>query len=292
VSDAVAAQPADETHTAAPAGETDTHEQLFFETLCWLADATLLVHTVEEARVIPIAPRADDMWELGKLCSERMGLFQKVNRVARSHGRPLVGRERDASRHFLLGGNKLTSWEEALVTEVVVGHYFRLFFESFLRASNEQLGELAKTLWHESQPFIRFGQARISRVLAAGGDIDAFQAGVDKWLPVVVDLLDEVPDDLDARWANAGYREKPNSAIRSDYLEEMATYLNATDLEVPASCCDVVPVAEVRWVGADITPARTGGRPLQDATFAFSKKQTGRDTVSGRNADQATDVSG
>jgi 1,2-phenylacetyl-CoA epoxidase catalytic subunit len=270
------AGPAPAEGEAAPADE-----ELFLETLRWLADATLLVHTVEETRVIPIAPRADDMWELGKLCSERMGLFQKVNRVARRHGERFEGRERDAGRHFLLGGARVLSWEEALTVEVIVGPYFRLFFESFLRASNVELAETAKVLWYESQPFIRFGQARIARSIETGGSTEPFQAAVDKWLPAAIGLLDEVPATLDRRWAEAGYREKPESALRSDYLEEMATYLNSTDLEVPESCLDVVPVSEVRWIGRDLGRAESGDRPLQAATFAFSQSQTGRKTASG-----------
>lgn len=255
--------------------------ELFLETLCWLADATLLVHTVEETRVIPIAPRSDDMWELGKICSERMGLFQKVNRLARRHGRPLEGRERDPGRHFLLGGTRATSWEEALVVEAVVGPYFRLFYESFLRATRGELVEIAKVLWYDSQPFIRFGQARIARSIEAGGSTAPFQAALDKWLPAALGALDEVPEALDRRWAEHGYREKPEAALRSDYLEEMATYINATDLDVPESCLDQVPVSEVRWVGRDLSSAPSGDRPLQAATFAFSQNQTGRRTASG-----------
>jgi 1,2-phenylacetyl-CoA epoxidase catalytic subunit len=267
--------------TPVDARPAERDDDLFVETLRWLADATLLVHTVQETLVIPIAPRADDMWELGKLCSERMGLYQKVNRLARRHGEAFEGRERDTGRHFLLGGTTVSSWEEALVVETVVGPYFRLFYESFLRSSDTELADIAKVLWYDSQPFIRFGQARIARVIETGGSTAPFQDALDKWLPPAIDLLDEVPTALDRRWTEQGYREKPDSALRSDYLEEMATYINATDLETPDSCLDLMPPAEVRWIGRDMSPAVRSGQPLQAATFAFSQNQTGRATASG-----------
>lgn len=270
---------------ALPATEA---EDLYLESLRWLADATLIAQTIEEARVVPIAPTSDDMWELGKLCSEHMGLSQKVNRAARAAGISFAGRERDDSRRFLLADKKVTDWYEALVVEAVVGPFFRLFYESFLRGSEPRFTALVKTLWAESQPFIRFGQARIARVIESGGSIEKFQAAVDKWLPVAVALADEVPDELGERWLAAGYWEKPYSALFADYTEEMATYINATDLEIPESCVDAIPVAEVRWVGEDIAPRTSTGRPLAPATFAFSKRSTGRDTASAPTQPEAT----
>lgn len=255
-------------------------EDLVADAFRWIADATLLVHTVEELRVVPFAPRADDMWELGKLCSERMGVYQKVNRAARSASIPIAGRERDRSRHFQMGGRAVASWVEALMVEVVVGPYFRLFFESFLRSSDQRVADLAHAAWQDSQPFIRFGQARIARAMEAGDAEAEFQAALDRWLPAALELLDEVPGDLDEAWLAAGIRDRTNDVIREDYLEEMATYVTATDLAVPAECEDQLPEPVVRWTGDELAPLGNPPTDLQTATFAYSKARSGRDTAS------------
>lgn len=262
--------------TAEPAGE-----ELFHETLQWLADAALVVHTVEEARVVPNAPCSEDMWDLGKLCSERMGLYQKVNRLGRSRGRPLAGRERDLTRHFMLGRQRAKSWEDVLVLEAVVGPAYRLFFESFLRCSDAALAALAKDLWHQSQVFIRFGQVRLARAIGSGdirsgGEtaLESFQSAVDTWLPHALGMLTEVPSDLDKRWVATGYREKRSSEITSDYADEIATYLNACELEIPASCRDELEVPEVQWVGARFASSHGPRDGLKPAVFAFSKRET------------------
>lgn len=268
-----------------------TEAGLYLEALEWLADATLLVHTTAEARVVPTAPHARDMWELGKLCSDRMALFQKVARSARAAAHPLSTRHLDESRQFLFGGATAESWHEVLLVEAVVGPYFRLFYESFLRATHPGLAGLAKELWADSQSFIRFGQARVARAMAAG-ESDQIQAALDKWLPLAIELLDEVPEHLDEGWGAAGHRDRSNALVRSDYLEEIATYLAATDLDTPDACLDTIPVAQLRWVGEDISPPARSPGPLTDATFAFSQTATGRATASVPPGHRSTPAAG
>ena len=272
------------TTTSTQEGKTE----LFWETAEWLADAALLGHTTGEVKVVPRCPTADDMWDLGKLCSSRMGLYQKVARTTRRHGRRLDARVDDPNRHFLLAGQQVSTWEEVLVLEAVVGSYFRLFAESFLRSSDLDIAEVAKAIWHESHLLIRFGQSRLARCISDGGaGLDAIQAAVDKLLPMAVELLDEVPADLDQRWAAVNLRQKSNAAVQTDYLEEMATYLTSADLDIPLSCVGAIPVAEVVWLGSDFASTRSGGA-LKDATFAFSEKSTGRRTFSGRSTEPSS----
>jgi hypothetical protein len=249
----------------------------FFEALSWLADAASIVQTSGELKVVPWCPTPDKMWELGKLCGDRLGLYQKVNRVARQYGQSLESAPADRPRPFLLGGVQVTSWAEVLVLEAVVGPFYRLFYESFLRSSDQDIAELADALWRGSQLFIRFGQAELA--IALGEDPEPFQAAVDTLLPAALGLLDETPAELDRSWLAYGYREKPNASIKADYTEEIATYLNAADLEIPKTCRDAFPEPEVRWVGENFASTRRTG-PLRQATFAFSQKSTGRETVS------------
>jgi hypothetical protein len=263
-----------------------TKDPRFFETLLWLGDATSIVQASGQLKVVPWCPTPDKMWELGKLCGDRLGLFQKVNRVARQHGRPLETFDAGRVRHFQLGGEQATSWPEVLVLEAVLGPYFRLLFESFLRSSDREIAALADSLWRASQLFIRFGQAEIA--IAIGDDPPMFQAAVDKLLPVAVALLDETPPDLDLWWLEQGYREKPSSAIRSDFTEEIAAYLNGADLEIPKVCRQAFREPEVRWVGENFASSRVASGPLSPATFAFSDKKTGRRTVSAAESAEPT----
>lgn len=278
--------------TGATSDESDdgggpmSHSMLLEEALAWLADATLVVHTGGEPRVVPSAPDANEMWELGKLCSERIGLFVQVCRVARRHGcAPRDHRERHPDSHFALGGNTMRSWDEVMIFEAVVGPFFRLFYESFMPSADAELGALAQTLWRGSQSFIRFGQARVSREMARGERVGELQLALDKWLPLTLELLDEVPDQLDLDWRLAGLRTRSNEQVRSDYTEEIATYLRAAELDVPLTCSHEIQEVDVRWVGEEVAAVpKREDRLLRPATFAFSERTTGRGTAAAPSA--------
>jgi hypothetical protein len=241
----------------------------------WTADASLAVHTIEENMIVSWGPNADEMWELGKLCSERIGLTLKVNRVARRHGWDLERRFCDPERHFLLGGSKAKSWHEAIVFEATVGPFYRLFFESFFRSSDSQLDALVRDLWQDSQRFIRFGQARVGLAMSQGQESDIAEA-VEKWLPAALGALSEVPDSLDEAWQASGIRTRTANEVRKDYLEEIATYLKGNELEVPERLRDAVCEAEVNWVGTEVAGGGRRGGPVQPATFAFSDRLRGQ----------------
>src|SRR5205814_6424249 len=147
----------------------------------WIADAALVVHTIEEYRVVPWGPNADEMWELGKLTSERLGVLLKVHRSGRRYGVDLEGRRSEPDRHFLLDGLTTKSWHDVIVFEAVVGPFFRVFLESFFRSSVPEVNTLVRELWEESQRFIRFGQARMARAME-NGERAEIEAAVEKWL--------------------------------------------------------------------------------------------------------------
>ena len=244
---------------------------LLLAALEWIADASLVVHTIEENMVVTWAPNPDEMWELGKLCSERIGLTLKVNRLARRHGCDLEQRFTEPERHFLLGGGTVKSWHEAIVFESVVGPFYRLFFESFFRSGDAAVDKLVRELWQESQRFIRFGQGRVALAMAQGQQSEIGEA-VEKWLPAALAALSEVPDALDEAWRDAGLRTRTTADVRKDYLEEIATYLNANDLDVPERLRHAVRDAEVAWVGAEVAGGGRRGGPVRPATFAFSDR--------------------
>jgi|GEM_PF-4087813 len=249
----------------------ETDERLVPTVLEWMADATSVVHTIEEYRVVPWGPNADEMWELGKLTSERLGTLLKVHRVGRRYGLVLEDAGSRPERHFLLDGLTAKSWHDVIVFEAVVGPFFRLFLESFFRSSVADLDGLTRDLWTESQRFIRFGQARTARALA-GGDRVELQSALERWLPAVVRALGEVPADLDETWRLAGLRTRTSDQVRQDYLDEIATYLQGNDLEIPAAVADAVCEVEVKWLGEEVAGGGRRDRPLKAATFAFTDR--------------------
>lgn len=257
------------------------------EALCWLIDASVVVHTIGEPAVVPRGPHPDEMWELGKVCADRLGLVVRLNRLARRHGVSVEDRLARPDRHFLCSGLRLASWEEAIVVEALCGAFWRLFFESFMNSAESELDEIVRELWTASQQFIRYGQARLAQLLGGGGSV--VEAAVDRWLLVSLAWADEVPPPLDAAWLAAGIRTRSNDEVRGDLREELAMSLQANDLSVPTACAGMLAAPEVRWV--DLTeraaPAGGGFRP---ATFAYSERTTGRVTAAGPNADRSPTV--
>ena len=77
------------------------------------------MHTIEEYRVVPWGPNADEMWELGKLTSERLGVLLKVYRAGRRYGLALEERPHEPDRHFMLDG--LTTKEAAALLGIPQG---------------------------------------------------------------------------------------------------------------------------------------------------------------------------
>lgn len=251
---------------------------LLEEALHWVIDATAVVHTIDELAMVPRGPHPDEMWELGKLCADRLGLLVRVNRCSRRHGVTVEERLARPDRHFLCSGFRLASWEETVVVEALLGPFWRLFFESFLNSADGPLDELVRDLWTASQGFIRFGQARLSQLLAADDGSVAVAAALERWLPVSLAWADELPPALDAAWRAAGIRSRSSDDVRRDLHDELAMYLQANDLPVPESCASVLGPPEVRWVDlSDRTAPAPGG--LRPATFAFSERMTGRVTA-------------
>lgn len=254
----------------------------------WIADAALVVHTIEEYRVVPWGPNADEMWELGKLTSERLGVLLKVYRLARGYGLAFETRAAQPDRHFLLDGSKAKSWHDVVVFESVVGPFLRVFYESFFRSSAADLGKLARELWEESQRFIRFGQARMAKALAVGERTEV-EAALEKWLPLTVHALGEVPSELDQRWQETGVRSRTSEQVRQDYLDEIATYLQGNDLEIPVAMREAVREVEVKWLGVEVAGGGRRDRPLKSATFAFTDRL--RQAPPAAEADEAPDTS-
>jgi 1,2-phenylacetyl-CoA epoxidase catalytic subunit len=249
----------------------ETAEQLAPSVLEWMADAALVVHTIEEYRVVPWAPNANEMWELGKLSSERLGILMKIYRAARSYGLAFESRAEQPDRHFRLDGVTAKSWHDVIVFEAIVGPFFRVFYESFFRSSAADVDTLSRELWEESQRFIRFGQARTARAVAAGERAD-IQAALEKWLAPAVGCLGEVPVDLDEAWQSSGLRSRSSQQVRQDYLDEIATYLQGNDLEIPDAVRDAVREVEVKWLGVEVAGGGDRDRPLKPATFAFTDR--------------------
>jgi 1,2-phenylacetyl-CoA epoxidase catalytic subunit len=252
------------------------------EALRWLIDASVVVHTIGEPAVVPRGPHPDEMWELGKVCADRLGLVVRLNRLARRHGVSVEDRLARPDRHFLCSGLRLASWEEAIVVEALSGAFWRLFFESFMNSAESELDEIVRELWTASQQFIRYGQARLAQLLGGGGPV--VEAAVDRWLPVSLAWADEVPPPLDAAWLAAGIRTRSNDEVRGDLHEELAMSLQANDLSVPTACAGLLAAPEVRWVDLTERAAPAGGG-LHPASFAYSERTTGRVTAAGPNAD-------
>jgi len=261
-----------------PTPEDAAPLDLLAEGFQWVIDATAVVHTIDQVAMVPRGPHPDEMWELGKLCADRLGLLVRVNRCSRRHGVTVEERLARPDRHFLCSGFRLTSWEETVVVEALLGPFWRLFFESFLNSADGHLDELVRELWTASQGFIRFGQARLSQLLADGDGSVAVPAAVERWLPVGLAWAAEVPPALDAAWRAAGIRSRSNDDVRRDLYDELAMYLQANDLSVPESCASVLGPPEVRWVDLSDRPAPVPGG-LRPATFAFSERVTGRVTA-------------
>jgi 1,2-phenylacetyl-CoA epoxidase catalytic subunit len=275
----VTGEPLDE-YPAPVAG--DDPATLVEEAYRWLIDASVVVHTVGEPAVVPRGPHPDEMWELGKVCADRLGLVVRLNRLARRHGVSAEDRLARPDRHFLCSGLRLASWEEAIVAEALSGVFWRLFFESFMNSAEVEIDGVVRELWTASQQFIRYGQARLAQ-LVGGDGAPAVEAAVDRWLPVALAWADEVPPALDAAWLAAGLRTRSNDEVRGDLQEELAMALQANDLPVPAACAGLLGAPEVRWV--DLTErADPAGQSLRPATFAFSDRTTGRPTAAGPTA--------
>jgi hypothetical protein len=249
-------------------------EGLVPSVLEWVTDATLVVHAIEEYRVVPRGLNADEMWELGKLTSERLGLLLKVYRIARRYGLAFEDRKEEPHRQFLLDGTKVESWHDAVVFEALVGPFFRLFYESFFRSVSSDVDALVRDLWEEAQRFIRFGQSRMAAALGRDERLE-IEAAVEKWLPIAVHALGEVPADVDGTWVASGLRTRTSSEVRQDYLDEMATYLNANDLEIPPAMRDAVREVEVRWLGLEVAGGGRRDGPVRPASFAFTDRLRG-----------------
>jgi 1,2-phenylacetyl-CoA epoxidase catalytic subunit len=254
----------------------DTPADLLGEAFRWVVDATAVVHTINQVAIVPRAPHPDEMWELGKLCADRLGLLVRVNRCSRRHGVTVEERITRPDRHFLCRGLRLTSWEETVVVEGLLGPFWRLFFESFLNSADDALDELVRELWTAAQGFIRFGQARLAQLLAPG-ESAAVEAALERWMPVALAWADEVPPALDAAWRGAGIRSRSSEEVRQDLHDELAMYLQANDLAVPASCQHALGPPEVRWV--DLSERGVPPGEFRPATFAFSDRMTGRATA-------------
>lgn len=249
----------------------ETDDRLVPMVLEWIADSALVVHTIEEYRVVPWGPNADEMWELGKLTSERLGVLLKVYRAGRRYGLSLEEGAVLAERNFQLDGLTAKSWHDVVVFESVVGPFFRLFLESFFRSSVAEVDGLSRELWEESQRFIRFGQARMARALANGERAEV-QTALERWLPAVVRALGELPAELDESWAAYGLRTRTSEEVRQDYLDEIATYLQGNDLEIPPAVADAVREVEVKWLGLEVAGGGRRDRPLKAATFVFTDR--------------------
>ncbi|HEV7865362.1 MAG TPA: hypothetical protein VGR20_21880, partial [Acidimicrobiia bacterium] len=148
------------------------------------------------------------------------------------------------------------------------------FYESFFRSAVPEIHTLARELWEETQGFIRFGQARMARALAAG-ERPEIEAAVETWLPAAVQALGEVPADVDESWHACGLRPRTSRDVRQDFLDEIATYLQGNDLEIPAAARDAVQEVEVKWLGAEVAGGGRRDRPLKSATFAFTDRLRG-----------------
>jgi hypothetical protein len=260
-----------------PAPVDDAPVDPLEEAFRWVIDATAVVHTINQVAVVPRGPDPDEMWELGKLCADRLGLLVRVNRCSRRHGVSVEERLTRPDRHFLCHGLRLASWEEAVVVEGLLGPFWRLFFESFLNSGDDALDELVRELWTASQGFIRFGQARLAQLLAPGESV-AVEAALERWMPVALAWADEVPPGLDDTWRRAGIRSRSSDEVRRDLHDELAMYLQANDLPVPASCQHALEPPEVRWVDLSERAAVPPGE-FRPATFAFSDRMTGRVTA-------------
>lgn len=247
---------------------------LIASVLEWMIDATLVVHTIEEYRVVPLGPNADEMWELGKLSSERLGLLQKAYRAARRCGLAFDERQDRSGRHFLLDGNKAESWHDAVVFEAVVGPFFRLFYESFFRSASSDIETVARELWDQTQQFIRFGQARMATALGREQRTE-IEAAVEKWLATAIHALGEVAADVDDAWVASGLRTRTSSQVRHDYLDEIATYLIGNEVEIPRALRDEVQEAEVKWLGLEVAGGGRRDGPLRPASFAFTDRLRG-----------------
>src|SRR5581483_5646368 len=101
------------------------------------------------------------------------------------------------------------------------------------------------------------------------------QSALERWLPAVVRALGEVPADLDETWRLAGLRTRTSDQVRQDYLDEIATYLQGNDLEIPAAVADAVCEVEVKWLGEEVAGGGGGGRPLQAAPLPFTHRPPG-----------------
>ena len=255
---------------------TDQHPEV--ETaLEWFSDAAAVVNHTGEAPFVPSAPDADSMWELGKLCSERIGLIVTVNRAGRRQGIALDART-ELDRHFLLRNTQIKTWPDVLVFEAIVGPFFRLFFESFFRSASADLDALAHELWEHSQRFIRFGQAHLAKALGGPGHRELEEA-LERWLPAVLGALDEVPADVDASWTASGLRTRSVEQVRTDYVDEIITYLHSNELEVPAAVAEQFKPIEVKWLGTEVGGAARQSEPLQPAGFFFTDRLSGRSTA-------------
>jgi 1,2-phenylacetyl-CoA epoxidase catalytic subunit len=218
------------------------------------------------------------MWELGKLTSERLGVLLKVYRAGRRYGLALEERQSEPDHHFVLDGLTAKSWHDVIVFEAVVGPFFRLFLESFFRSSASDVDSLVRELWEESQRFIRFGQARMARAMEKGERAE-IETALEKWLPVAVRALGEVPTELDETWRAANIRSRTSEQVRQDYLDEIATYLQGNDLAIPAAVNDAVRETEVKWLGLEVAGGGRRDGPLKAATFVFTdrlRKSEGR----------------
>jgi hypothetical protein len=105
-----------------------------------------------------------------------------------------------------------------------------------------------------------------------GGERAEIEAALEKWLPPVVRALGEVPGDLDATWQVSGLRSRTSEQVRQDYLDEIATYLQGNDLEIPAAMREAVHEVEVKWLGLEVAGGGHRDRPMKPATFAFTDR--------------------